>query len=209
MGRRTVEGTYDTCNSVTMSNTSRSIQRVCPQPRRLTARPVLLCPSRSFNTSRCRFAEAVTAQAPPDIDPATLDPNTVYTKGQERLLAEHKKLLPIGSRRRRALVAQHPDNTPFDQLPYSCFQEARKVLAADREQKLHKIEEMRKRIAKAQETPAAQLGGEYAKKGKVVRMQKYLEELKILADINDPMVKKRFEDGTGISCRMTVADLRG
>lgn len=41
------------------------------------------------------------------------------------------------------------------------------------------------------------MGGEAAKKGKLVAMHKYLAELKILADINDPMIRKRFEDGIG------------
>ena len=59
------------------------------------------------------------------------------------------------------------------------------------------IEEERKRIKKVQETSIEKLGGEASKKGKLVAMQKYLEELKILADINDPLVKKRFEDGMG------------
>ena len=36
-----------------------------------------------------------------------------------------------------------------------------------------------------------------AKKGRVVRMMKYLEKLKVLADINDPVIKKQFEDGMG------------
>ncbi|KAK4696035.1 large subunit ribosomal protein L35, partial [Lecanoromycetidae sp. Uapishka_2] len=56
---------------------------------------------------------------------------------------------------------------------------------------------MRKRIAHWQNVPAADCGGEFAKKGKLVRMHKHLEELKILADINDPVIKKRFEDGEG------------
>ena len=56
---------------------------------------------------------------------------------------------------------------------------------------------MRKRIAHWSNVPAVDCGGEYAKKGKLVRMHKTLEELKILADINDPMIKKRFEDGEG------------
>ena len=58
---------------------------------------------------------------------------------------------------------------------------------------------MRKRIAYWQEVPASNLGGEYAKKGKLVRMQKHLEELKIFADVNDPLIKKRFEDNMGWS----------
>lgn len=36
---------------------------------------------------------------------------------------------------------------------------------------------------------------DHSQKGRLIAMQKYLEELKILADINDPMIKKRFEDG--------------
>ena len=84
-------------------------------------------------------------------------------------------------------------------MPYQCFQEARKVLQEDRESKLTQIAEMRKRIAHWQNVPAADCGGEYAKKGKLVRMHKYLEELKILADINDPLIKKRFEDGEGMA----------
>ena len=82
-------------------------------------------------------------------------------------------------------------------MPYQCFQEARKVLAADREEKLAQISEMRVRIGKVMEKSAESLGGDYVKKGKLVRMQKYLEELKVLADINDPMIQKRFEDGMG------------
>ena len=82
-------------------------------------------------------------------------------------------------------------------MPYQCFQEARAVLAEDRERKLAEIVEMRRRIAFWQNVPASDMGGGYAKKGKLVRMHKYLEKLKILADANDPVIKKRFEDGMG------------
>lgn len=99
------------------------------------------------------------------------------------------------------------DNVPFEQMPYQCFQEARKILAADREDKLAQIAEMRKRIAYWQGVPAADIGGEYVKKGRLVRMQKYLEQLKILADSNDPVVKKRFEDGFGTFLRPKVYPL--
>lgn len=71
------------------------------------------------------------------------------------------------------------------------------MLLADREEKLKQIEEERRRIAKTQAIPAAQCGGEFVKNGRLIRMQKYLEKLKILADINDPVIKKRFEDGEG------------
>ena len=82
-------------------------------------------------------------------------------------------------------------------MPYQCFQEARKVLALDREEKLAQIAEMRARIVKVSNVPAERMGGEYVKKGKLVRMQKWLEELKVFADVNDPVIKKRFEDGIG------------
>ena len=41
-------------------------------------------------------------------------------------------------------------------------------------------------------------------------MRKYLEYLKIQADINDPLIKKRFEDGEGLdfySAKVTYANL--
>ena len=38
---------------------------------------------------------------------------------------------------------------------------------------------------------------EMQKRNRLTSMRKRLEELKILADINDPVIKKRFEDGEG------------
>jgi len=103
---------------------------------------------------------------------------------------------PIGSRRRRAAL-QNSQNIPFEQLPYQCFQEARKVLLADRKEKLKEIERQRERIAKLRATPAEEAGGERAKQSRLKTFESDLERLKILADVNDPLVKKRFEDGQG------------
>lgn len=87
---------------------------------------------------------------------------------------------------------------PFDQLPYQCFQEARKVLINDRAEKLKKIETERARIARLQNVDAATItGGEAQKQRRLQSMEKELEHIKILADINDPNVKRRFEDGKG------------
>ena len=158
--------------------------------------------SQSFSTTLSRPDEAsvettsISTTPPPPPPPLKLNPNLVTTRKEEHLLAATGRTA-IGSRRRRAAIQGTP-NIPFEQLPYQCFQEARKILAADREQKLVQIEEERKRIKKVQETPAERLGGEVSKKGKLVAMQKYLEDMKIWADINDPMVKKRFEDGQGM-----------
>lgn len=104
----------------------------------------------------------------------------------------------IGTKRRRAAIESiGARSVPFEQLPYQCFQEARKILQADREEKIKQIEVQRKRIAKAQAQDIAACGGAASKKGRLIAMYKHLEHLKILADINDPVIKKRFEDGQG------------
>ena len=92
---------------------------------------------------------------------------------------------------------QNAANIPFEQLPYQCFQEARKILQVDREEKLQLIEQERRRIAGLRESDPAKSGGEMNKQRRIMDMQKRLEELKIFADINDPSIKKRFEDGLG------------
>ncbi|KAL8657601.1 MAG: hypothetical protein Q9226_001744 [Calogaya cf. arnoldii] len=162
--------------------------------------PLYVLSSRAFSTSPITRIEASTdhLSSKPDIAPPgrLLDPNRVATPRLERRLFRETQQQPIGSRRRRAAL-QSTANIPFEQLPYQCFQEARNLLLADRRNKLIQIDEERRRIAKVQATPAELCGGGYVKKGRLVRMQKYLEELKILADINDPVIKKRFEDGQG------------
>ncbi len=82
-------------------------------------------------------------------------------------------------------------------MPYQCFQEALEILRQDREEKLKLIEVERGRIARlrAKETSSAE--EERRKMNRVTSMTDQLENLKILADINDPMIKKRFEDGEG------------
>ncbi|KAL8947997.1 MAG: hypothetical protein Q9222_005779 [Ikaeria aurantiellina] len=153
---------------------------------------------RAFHLSATPQVEVDTAGSVPEAPPPRplLDPHTISTPRLERKLFRETGQHPIGSRRRRAAL-QNSANIPFEQLPYQCFQEARKLLQTDREEKLAQIEEERRRIAKVQATPAEQYGGEHVKKGRLIRMQHYLEELKILADTNDPVIKKRFEDGAG------------
>lgn len=87
---------------------------------------------------------------------------------------------------------------PFEQLPYHCFQEARKVLAADRAIKLEEIKKAHQRVKTVEAMPAEKYkGGERAKKTKLKSLRDHLEYLKIQADINDPAVKRKWEDGFG------------
>ncbi|KAL1619808.1 mitochondrial 54S ribosomal protein YmL35 [Diplodia seriata] len=157
--------------------------------------------ARTFTSSAAAADEAQVQQpqqssssSPPSTDAANLDPNTVITRRDEKKLIK-SGVYPIGSRRRRAALAQLSNTIPFEQLPYQCFQEARKVLKADREEKLAAIEVQRTRIARLQAQDAAVSGGERKKQVRLMAMQNRLEELKIHADINDPAVKKNFEDG--------------
>ena len=130
------------------------------------------------------------------VDPRVdLDPVVVSTHKQDKRPAKTAARL-IGSRRRRAAI-KSTGSIPFEQLPYQCFQEARKILQADREEKIRQIEVERNRIAKVQAQDVASSGGAASKKGRLIAMHKHLEHLKILADINDPVIKKRFEDGQG------------
>lgn len=66
----------------------------------------------------------------------------------------------------------------------------------DRQEKLEAIRVQRERIARLKEQNVA-LQDQAKKEHRLESMRRRLEELKILADINDPIVKRRFEDGFG------------
>lgn len=106
-------------------------------------------------------------------------------------------LMPVGSRRRRAALQSAP-NIPFEQLPYQCFQEARKVLQTARQEKLEEIRKMREKIARFEALSVEEAGGKQVRNSRLGGMKAHLDDLVIKADINDPVVKKRFEDGDGM-----------
>jgi large subunit ribosomal protein L35 len=146
-------------------------------------------------TSSCRSLNETVQEAKPSS--RTFDPLTVTSRKGEKALMR-KGIFPVGSRRRRAAL-KTSDNIPFEQLPYQCFQEARKVLQADREEKIKAIGEERKKIARLiEQDPSTIKGGETQKQIRLDSLRRYIEKLKILADINDPLIKKRFEDGEGV-----------
>lgn len=73
------------------------------------------------------------------------------------------------------------------------------MLAEDRVEKIELIKTERLRIANLEAQDAASIkGGQAMKERKLDSMRKHLEWLKIQADINDPLIKKRFEDGEGM-----------
>lgn len=126
----------------------------------------------------------------------TPDPTLVSSPRLERRLMR-QGLMPVGSRRRRAALQSAP-NIPFEQLPYQCFQEARKVLQTAREEKLEEIRKMREKIARFEALSVEEAGGKQVRNSRLGGMKAHLDGLVIKADINDPVVKKKFEDGDGI-----------
>jgi len=153
--------------------------------------------TRSFSSTTVAREEATEqVDAPSSTKLKFLEPHLVHTPRLERRLLRQKLVTPVGSRRRRAAL-QAKQQTPFEQLPYQCFQEARKILKADRQEKISHIETQRARLerVRATEVEPQNVAG---KERRIVSMTAHLEELKIFADINDPMVKKRFEDGQGM-----------
>jgi large subunit ribosomal protein L35 len=147
-------------------------------------------------SSTAPASQAAEAQVNPMDKWGELDPATVDNKRDERRLIRRDGLQPIGSRRRRAALRTSAQ-IPFEQLPYQAFQEARKVLMEDRQEKIKQIEVQKLRLKNLLSQDPSVSGGKQAKEVRVKSMQDHIRELIILADINDPMVKKRFEDRQG------------
>lgn len=155
-----------------------------------------ITPKRSFQTTAISQDEATTpVENKPQPFYKNPDPALVSSPRLERKLMK-SGVLPIGSRRRRAAL-QGSENIPFELLPYQCFQEARKVLQADRENKLKDIAKEQARLDRLRSLSDEEAGGANAKRSKIGAMEKHLENLKIWADINDPVIKRKFEDGQG------------
>lgn len=170
-----------------------SLRPIIPKSvwRKFAARSLSVDAARAANAS---FQEAAQS-TPPDVQ--DIDPNTVLPEFETALMKNG--VMPIGSRRRR-LALRTTGNLPFEQLPYQAFQEARKILSADREEKLAQIQEALEKISWLEKKETCDInGGQLLKNLKLARVRRQVERLKILADVNDPLVKKNFEDGLGRS----------
>jgi large subunit ribosomal protein L35 len=153
------------------------------------------------------FASSTICKDNPELDPpSSSDLVPERLNAQDHLDTTDSSSIR-GSKRRRAAIATSPQ-IPFEQLPYQCFQEALKLLKEDRAEKLEQIGKYRQRILRQVErnqAALAQAGDDAARrhflarggKNTVKRMTEHLTWLKVQADINDPAVKRRFEDGLG------------
>lgn len=173
--------------------------------RPLTRQLTQPCVIRTFRSTAVRASETTTTTQEPAAaaksttkatpSAADLDPNTVPREFEQELMDQG--LTPIGSRRRREAI-RTTGSLPFEQLPYQAFQEARKILAADRETKVTSLKATVEKIAALEAKDAAAVkGGETMKQIKLRSLRKEAHRLTILADINDPLVKRKFEDGLG------------
>jgi large subunit ribosomal protein L35 len=68
---------------------------------------------------------------------------------------------------------------------------------------------MRQRIARVKDLSTEEAGGEQSRKSRLGAMQLHLEQLKIHADINDPLVKRKFEDGQGMFDKASTFGILG
>lgn len=187
---------FESHNHITVEPDAKKMSRCQAVARPLARQLRQSCAVRPFTTAAPRAAEAQ-EQAAASREPSALDldPTTVLPEFEAQLIKAGK--MPIGSRRRR-MAMRTTQNIPFEQLPYQAFQEARKILAADREDKLAKIKAELDKIAKLEAKDAADVkGGQKMKDVKLASLRREVERLKLLADANDPLVKKRFEDGLG------------
>lgn len=176
---------------------SRPLARQLQQPRAL----------RAFAASAARAVGVQETQQPlqplqplqqpelPQPSALDLDPDTVLPAFEAPFIKAGK--MPVGSRR-RCVALRTTGSIPFEQLPYQAFQEARKILAADRASKLLRITNQLDKIKRLEALEAAHVtGGQAAKSRSLASLRSDVQHLKILADINDPLVKKRFEDRLG------------
>lgn len=175
----------------------------------------LALPFRTFSASSAPRLEtekqAPTSSAPPPSPPqdaADLNPELVSLRAEERELFKATRQHPIASRRRRAVLKQMQGSAvPFEHLPYQCFQEARKVLLEDRQEKLEEIRRTREKITRitAQDVPPQD---EDRREQRLHDLRRTLGSQKILADVNDPLTKKKFEDGMGkVACPNRMSGL--
>ncbi|KAI0472137.1 phosphatidylethanolamine-binding protein [Xylariaceae sp. FL0804] len=167
-----------------------------PSPSSSSSPPSSSSPSSSATSTVQVAAAAASGPAKPRMAERLMDPNTTTARWAESILTK-RGTPPIGSRRRRVAV-RTSQNLPFEQLPYQCFQEARKILQEDRREKLAALAREMDKVRRLEATHHDHVpGGERRKTMRLASMRKFIEELKILADINDPIVKRKFEDGLG------------
>ncbi|KAL4930869.1 mitochondrial 54S ribosomal protein mL38 [Aspergillus undulatus] len=165
----------------------------CLQKSSMRGLPRIQLQTRTFQTTTAVQEEAQ-AETSKQAFYKSPDPSLVSSPRLEKRLMR-QGILPVGSRRRRVALQGAP-SVPFEQLPYQCFQEARKVLLADREEKLKEIATTSEKIAKIQALPEEERT-KHSTYSKLRALEVHLERLQVLADINDPLVKRKFEDGQG------------
>ncbi|PHH76630.1 hypothetical protein CDD82_3903 [Ophiocordyceps australis] len=168
---------------------------VIPAARHLHPAPRFISSSSAWLSSAPASAISTPPPPPPPINPLDLDPNTVLPMHEAPLMRAGK--FPVGSRRRRVAM-RITAGIPFEQLPYQTFQEARKYLAADKLDKLARAKKQLLLIQRLEARDAKDVpGGERKKQLRLKDMRNEVARLKMLADVNDPLILKRFQDGLG------------
>ncbi|KAF3202026.1 hypothetical protein TWF679_011150 [Orbilia oligospora] len=102
---------------------------------------------------------------------------------------------PAQSTSRRKPKSKHEDGLlhTLETMPYKCYQEALKILREDREEKLVKIAEQEKSIAGLKK-----LHNLTDSSPRIVKMQEYIDELKLNMDKNNPRIKYTYDNNLKI-----------
>ncbi|KAK6509484.1 hypothetical protein TWF481_004227 [Arthrobotrys musiformis] len=92
---------------------------------------------------------------------------------------------------KRKAKSKHADGTlhTIETMPFKCYQEALKVLRQDKEESLVKIAEQKKAIEGLKK-----LHNLTDESPRIVRMQEYIDELKLNIDKNNPRIKYTYDN---------------
>ncbi|RVD80698.1 uncharacterized protein DFL_008592 [Arthrobotrys flagrans] len=152
---------------------------------RAVSKPAFLCLRRQLSTE-------VQPPTPPSHESPSSPPPPVGTASSSAQdVPAPSTTAPAPSTGRKKPKSKHEDGLlhTIETMPFKCYQEALKVLREDREEKLVKIAEQQKAIAGLKK-----LYGLTDSSPRIVRMQGYIDELKLNMDKNNPRIKYSYDN---------------
>ncbi|KAK6536482.1 hypothetical protein TWF281_000714 [Arthrobotrys megalospora] len=170
-----------------MSLCSRAVLQAGSRPRAVS-KPAFLYLKRQLSTELQSptppFHESPSSPPPP-VDTAS------SSTPQDVSQPPPSESAPPTSAGRRKAKSKHSDGSlhTIETMPFKCYQEALKVLRDDREEKLVKIAEQQKAIAGLKK-----LHNLTDTSPRIVKMQEYIDELKLNIDKNNPRIKYTYDN---------------
>ncbi|KAK6363256.1 hypothetical protein TWF730_000699 [Orbilia blumenaviensis] len=170
-----------------MSLCSRTVLQASKAPRAVS-KPAFLYLKRQLSTEvqspTPQFHESPSSPPPP-VDTNASTPSTPVSTPSENASTGASAATAKKS------ASKYPDGKlhTIETMPFKCYQEALKILQEDREEKLVKIAEQRKAIEGLK-----RLHNLTDSSPRIVKMQEYIDELKLNIDKNNPRVKYNYDN---------------